>query len=68
MAADTDLTDTIVSVANGPAASTVDGLSVTEQPLLSLLEAQKQLGQDVAASANKQRGLRFTKLINPGAV
>ena len=62
-----DLTDAIAEAAVAPSAVTVDGQSVSNRPIEEVIAA------DEYAKANqgltkKSRGLRFTKLLPPGAV
>jgi hypothetical protein len=59
--------DTITQAASEPRSATVDGVTVQQHPLGDLIAADKYLkGQ--AAAKTPSRGLRFTKLIPPGAV
>lgn len=66
-----DLESTIESVATNPASVSVDGQTVQAHNLKDLIEADRYLTQKTAAAnANQQRpgGIRFTKLLPPGAV
>lgn len=63
--ADNDQTDNLADIAAGPAQVTHDGVSVTAQDPLKVIEVDKYLAGK-SAGTNKFRGLRFTKLQNPG--
>ncbi len=62
--------DTIIeqlgTVAVNPAEMETDGLKVKEQTIPDLIAAAKFLGAQ-GGSATPARGLRFTKLVPPGA-
>lgn len=61
-----DLSSDIQDAAQGPKQVTSDGLTVQAHPLLDLVKADQYLkAQD--AAAKKHRGLRFTRLLPPGA-
>ena len=60
-----DLSDKIETAASGKSVTT-DGLTVTQQDLSQIIEADRYLkAQDGAA--NRHRGLRFTRLVPPGS-
>jgi hypothetical protein len=61
-----DLSDTIETAAAGPARVQTDGTSVDQHSLPDLIEADKHLSNK-RASARAHMGLRFTKIIPPGA-
>ena len=61
-----DLDDTIETIAEGPAEVSGDAGTVKQQPLPDVIAADEYLSGKTAA-ANRRRGLRFTKLIPPGA-
>lgn len=61
-----DLTDTIETSASEPASASSDAGSVSQRSLSELIEADKYL-KSSDGSSNKSRGLRFTKLVPPGA-
>jgi hypothetical protein len=63
----TDLTDTIAATAAQPAMVETDGLKVQAVSIDELIAADRYLKAQVAG-VNKQRGLRFTKLVPPGSV
>ncbi len=63
----TDLTDTIAATAAQPAMVETDGLKVQAVSIDELIAADKYLKAQVSGT-NKQRGLRFTKLVPPGSV
>lgn len=61
-----DLDDTIEQNAKGPAKAAGDAGSVEQHPLPDQIEADRYLASKDAAKS-KQRGLRFNKLVPPGA-
>ena len=61
-----DLKDTIRQNAQGPAKAAGDAGSVEQHKLTEQIEADKYLASKEAASS-KRRGLRFNKLVPPGA-
>lgn len=61
-----DLSDRIEEAAAAPASVTTDGFSVTNPRLSELIAADEYLTAKRAAS-KKHRGLRFTKIVPPGA-
>ena len=61
-----DLNDTIRDNAKGPAKASGDAGSVEQHPLPDQIEADKYLAAKEAAKT-KKRGLRFNKLVPPGA-
>jgi len=62
-----DLTDTIESVASNPAeAQNAAGERVKAHDLTDLIKADQYLKQSEGVE-RKSRGLRFTKLVPPGA-
>ncbi len=61
-----ELDDTIKKNAQGPAKATSDAGSVEQHPLPDQIEADKYLASKEAAKS-KNRGLRFNKLVPPGA-
>lgn len=62
-----DLSSQIEQAANDPANVSVDGLSVGAKPIGDLIRADQYLAAKTAA-ASRRRGIRFSKLINPGAL
>ncbi|CAN5264105.1 hypothetical protein BH11PLA2_BH11PLA2_36840 [soil metagenome] len=61
-----DLDDTIEQNAKGPAKASGDAGSVEQHPLPDQIEAAKFLASKEAAKS-KKRGLRFNKIVPPGA-
>lgn len=61
-----DLDETIRDNANGPAKVEGDAGSVQQHPLPDQIEADQYLAAKEAAK-RKDRGLRFNKLVPPGA-
>lgn len=61
-----DLKDTIRQNAQGPAKAAGDAGSVEQHKLSEQIEADKYLASKEAAQS-KKRGLRFNKLVPPGA-
>lgn len=61
-----DLTSIIEEAAGGPAAASGDAGSVTQQPLPDLLAVREKLAANSGAG-KPRRGIRFTKLVPPGA-
>lgn len=61
-----DIEDTIESLANSPKKASGDSGSVEMQNVSDVIEADRYLASKAAAN-NVRRGLRFTKLIPPGA-
>ncbi len=61
-----DLEDTIRQNAQGPAKAAGDAGSVEQHKLTEQIEADKYLASKEAATS-KRRGLRFNKLVPPGA-
>ena len=61
-----DLDDTIRENAKGPAKASGDAGSVEQHPLPDQIEADHYLAAKEAAKS-KKRGLRFNKLVPPGA-
>ncbi len=61
-----DLQDTIRQNAQGPAKVTGDAGSVEQHSLAEQIDADKYLASKEAAKS-KRRGLRFNKLVPPGA-
>lgn len=61
-----DLDDTIKQNAEGPAKVTGDAGSVEQHSLKDQIEADRYLASKDAAK-KKNRGLRFSKLVPPGA-
>lgn len=63
----TDPVDTAIEDnATGPASASLDGESVTQHRIPDQIAA-RQHSSGVAGAAKGHRGLRFTKLIPPGA-
>jgi hypothetical protein len=63
-----DLKTTIQHSASGPAKATGDSGSMEQHPLPDVIEADKHLGASSAIAQRKSRGIRFNKLVAPGAV
>lgn len=65
-----DFSDLIESRAEEPSSASGDGQSVSQRPISEIIEAEKYLqGKEAVQSTTKgSRGLRFTKIIPPGAV
>jgi hypothetical protein len=61
-----DLESTIETAAENPQSASVDGVTVTQRSLSELIEADKYL-QAKKASRRKNRGLRYTRIVPPGA-
>lgn len=61
-----DLETTIENAAENPQSASVDGVTVTQRSLSELIEADKYL-QAKKASRRKNRGLRYTRIVPPGA-
>lgn len=61
-----ELDETIEKNAKGPAKASSDAGSVEQHPLPDQIEADKYLASKEAAKS-KKRGLRFNKLVPPGA-
>jgi hypothetical protein len=61
-----NLDDTIEENAKGPAKASGDAGSVEQHPLPDQIEADRYLASKEAAK-KPQRGLRFNKLVPPGA-
>lgn len=63
-----DLESTIEDAAANPASVSVDGQTVQTRSLSELIEADRYLrSKEAAASGKRPGGIRFTKLIPPGA-
>ncbi|MCX7428036.1 MAG: hypothetical protein NTW96_20710 [Planctomycetia bacterium] len=60
------LDDTILDNAQGPAKAAGDAGSVEQHKLTEQIEADRYLASKAAAKS-KSRGLRFNKLVPPGA-
>jgi hypothetical protein len=67
MACKPDLTDTIRVNAQSPARTSVDGMSVEQHKLSDQIAVDTYL-RSQGAAASPRRGLRFNKLVPPGAV
>ena len=67
MAETPDLTPNIQTNAQGFAAASVEGNSVSAQRIPDLIEADKYLKAADAVAGTKRRGLIITKLRPPGA-
>lgn len=61
----TDLTEEIRDAAQAPKSSDHDGTMTQERDLRELIEADRHLSEQRAAT-NKAFGLRFAKLVPPG--
>ncbi|MCE9530361.1 MAG: hypothetical protein K8T89_04400 [Planctomycetes bacterium] len=61
-----ELDNTIEQNAKGPAKASGDAGSIEQHPLPDQIEAAKFLASKEAAKS-KKRGLRFSKLVPPGA-
>ena len=61
-----DLNDKIRENAEGPAKAAGDAGSIEQHKLTDQIEADKYLASK-AATQSKSRGLRFNKLVPPGA-
>jgi hypothetical protein len=66
MANPSDLEAAIETAAENPQSANVDGVSVTQRSISELIEADKYLEAKKAAR-RKNRGLRYTKIVPPGA-
>jgi len=62
-----DLSEQIETNAGQPQSTTFDGLANQNRPLHDLIEADKHLKSNAAAS-NPARALRFAKIVSPAAV
>lgn len=64
-----ELEDTILENAQGPAAASGDSGSVTQHSLQDQIAADRYLASKAAAaSSTGNRGLRFNRIVPPGAV
>jgi hypothetical protein len=61
-----DLDETIESVARGPKSVSVDGTKVDAQSIDDLVKADQHLAGKIAIE-KPNRGIRFNKLVPPGA-
>lgn len=57
----------LVEAISGPSSVTTDAGTVAQHSLTEMLDAARALGADCAAK-KPGRGLRFTRLVPPGAV
>jgi hypothetical protein len=62
-----DLDQTIEDAAKSPKAVAVDGVRVDAQSVDELLKADQYLQAKNAIKTSPRRGLRFNKLVPPGA-
>lgn len=62
-----DLSQTIKQTAEGPAAVNVDGNSATAQDPVKQIAVAKFLASQEAVN-QKHRGLRISRVVNPGTV
>jgi hypothetical protein len=63
------VTDALAAAAAGPRRVSVDGREVESHSLKDVIEADRYLRARCATAAGRgARGLRFTKLVPPGAV
>lgn len=62
----TDFKDAIRENATGPAEVTIDGQTVKQHSLKDQIEADRHLTTGQAAD-HPRRGIRFSKLVSPGA-
>lgn len=62
-----DLEDTIRDAAAGPLKAATDAVSAENHPLPDLIAADKYLASKAAADNGRTRGLRFSKIVPPGA-
>ena len=62
-----DLATQIEQAANDPASHSVDGETVVARSVGDLIQADQYLAAKSAAS-KRRRGIRFSKLVNPGAL
>lgn len=65
--AESDLTDAIRENASGPKKAAGDSGSMEQHPLSDQIEADRYLRSSQATKKGKGLGLRFVKLIPPGA-
>lgn len=63
---DDTIENAIRDAATTPQAVTADGVTVTQRPLADQIAADRYLASKAAAKT-KTRGLRFTRIIPPGA-
>lgn len=61
-----DLSSVIEDAASAPKETSVDGTTVKEHDLADLIEADRYLKQ-AAATARAHGGVRFSKIVSPGA-
>jgi hypothetical protein len=61
-----EISDTIKQAAQSPAKATGDSGSVEQHPLQDQIAADKYL-KSLTAMTRKKKGLRFMKLVPPGA-
>lgn len=66
MAAPPDLSGDIKQAAQGPQSTSVDGLSVTDKSVAEKIAADQYLNGR-AVMAKKTRGIRYSKMVPPGA-
>lgn len=57
----------IVDAALSPQSTTIDGNTVTARPIADLVEAKQQAELASAVNTRTSRGIRFNKLVPPGA-
>lgn len=62
-----ELEDVIREVAAGPKSVTVDGTNVQAHSIKELIEADQHLAGKSGAASTRHRGIRFSKLVPPGA-
>lgn len=62
----TDIDAALIAAAQGPAEVTSDGLTVKGHRLTDLIEADRYVNEK-CATGRRTRGIRFTKLVPPGA-
>lgn len=62
-----DLTSEIEDAAEAPRLTNHDGVITQERSLGELIEADKYLSQKRAATKSKTFGIRFAKIVPPGA-
>jgi len=63
-----DLTEAIASAASAPKVFQSDGTRAEQHSLRDLIEADRYLAAKAAASASPGLGIRFVKIVAPGAV
>ena len=67
MADESELEEAIIDAAQKPSSATVDGRSATAQPLRDMIDADRYVEGKRAARKSSGWGIRFAKIVPPGA-